>query len=39
MPDWIRSLLAVVAGFVAGSIVNMGIVMLGPSLIPSRRPC
>ena len=34
MPDWIRSLLAVIAGFVAGSIVNMGIVMLGPSLIP-----
>jgi hypothetical protein len=29
-----RNVLAVVAGFIAGSVVNLGLVMTGPSLIP-----
>lgn len=29
-----RNVLAVVAGFIAGSIVNLGLVMTGPVLIP-----
>ncbi len=31
----VRNILAVVAGIVVGSIVNMGIIQLGPSLIPN----
>jgi hypothetical protein len=34
MPDWLRNLLAIVAGFVVGSAVNMAIVVAGPTLIP-----
>ncbi len=34
MPIWLRNTLAVVAGIVAGSIVNMGLITIGPSLIP-----
>jgi len=34
MPAWVRNLLAVVAGFVLGSIVNMGIIMMSGSIIP-----
>lgn len=34
MPTWLRNVLAIIAGFVAGSIVNMAIISLGPSLIP-----
>ena len=30
-----RNLIAIVAGIIAGSVVNMGLVMLGPSLIPA----
>ena len=34
MPAAARNLLACLAGFVAGSVVNMGIVVLGSSLVP-----
>jgi threonine/homoserine/homoserine lactone efflux protein len=34
MPNGLRNTLAVIAGFVIGSIVNMAIVAVGPSLIP-----
>jgi hypothetical protein len=34
MPNLVRNILAVVAGFVAGSVVNMMLIRLGPSLIP-----
>jgi hypothetical protein len=34
MPNALRNTLAVIAGFVIGSIVNMAIVAVGPSLIP-----
>jgi hypothetical protein len=30
----LRQALAVVAGFIAGSVVNMGLVMLGPAVVP-----
>ena len=31
----VKNILAVIAGFIVGSIVNMGILMLGSSLIPA----
>lgn len=34
MPRWLRNTFALVAGIVAGSVVNMGLVMLGPVLVP-----
>ena len=34
MPNVLRNVLAVVAGIVVGSLVNMAIITLGPSLIP-----
>ena len=34
MNSHVRNFIAVLAGFVSGSIVNMALVMLGPSLIP-----
>ena len=34
MPTILRNILAVVVGLVAGSAVNMSLVMLGPSMIP-----
>lgn len=34
MPNALRNTLAVIAGFVIGSIVNMTIVTVGPTLIP-----
>ena len=34
MPPFIRLLLAVIAGFVLGSLVNMGLILLGGKLIP-----
>lgn len=34
MNSVVRNILAVVAGFVAGSVVNMAIVMVGPRIIP-----
>ncbi len=34
MKRWIRNVAAVVAGLVAGSVVNMAIVALGPMLVP-----
>ncbi len=34
MPKLLRNILAVIAGIVVGSAVNMAIVTLGPSLIP-----
>jgi hypothetical protein len=30
----LRNILAVIAGFVAGSIVNMGLIMIGPYIVP-----
>jgi hypothetical protein len=35
MPSLLRNTLAVIAGFLAGSVANMALVMLGPLLIPS----
>ena len=34
MKRWIRNVAAVIAGLVAGSVVNMAIVALGPMLVP-----
>ena len=34
MPKLLRSVLAVVLGFVAGSAVNMGLILLGSTVIP-----
>ena len=34
MPNLLRNVLAVVAGLVIGSVVNMGIITLGAALIP-----
>ncbi len=34
MPGIVRNILAGLAGFVAGSVVNMGIVVFGTSLVP-----
>lgn len=34
MPTILRNILALAAGIVAGGVVNMSLVMLGPSLIP-----
>jgi len=34
MPKLLRTVLAVILGFVAGSAVNMGLITLGPVLIP-----
>jgi hypothetical protein len=34
MPTILRNILAVIFGLVAGSVVNMSLVMLGPSVIP-----
>jgi hypothetical protein len=34
MSPVLRNVVAVLAGFVVGSVVNMAIIMLGPSLIP-----
>ena len=34
MPGLLRNVLAVVAGFIAGGLVNMTIISLSPSLIP-----
>ena len=34
MKHWVRGIVAVVLGLVVGSAVNMGIVLLGPALIP-----
>lgn len=34
MPTLLRNVLAVIAGLVVGSVVNMALVTLGPSLIP-----
>ncbi len=34
MPNWLRNVLAILAGFVAGSIVNMALISVGPMLIP-----
>lgn len=33
----LRNILAVVAGIIAGSAVNMGIIMLSSSIIPPRK--
>ena len=34
MPTLVRNIAAVLAGFVVGSLVNMALIMLSPSLIP-----
>ena len=34
MPSILRNILAVIAGFLVGGLLNMAIVMLGPALIP-----
>ncbi|MFN0182621.1 MAG: hypothetical protein ACKVQR_02270 [Aquabacterium sp.] len=34
MPIWLRIVAGVLAGLVAGSLVNMGLVALGPSIVP-----
>lgn len=34
MPNWLRNVLALVAGVIVGGVVNTAIVTLGPSLIP-----
>ena len=34
MPNWLRNVLAVVAGVVIGGAVNMALIMLSPVLIP-----
>ena len=34
MNPLIRNILAVIAGIVIGAIVNMGLIMIGPSIIP-----
>ena len=34
MPTLLRNILAVVAGVVVGSVVNMALVMIGPRIIP-----
>jgi hypothetical protein len=34
MPNWLRNVLAVLLGLVIGSVVNMTLITLGPSLIP-----
>lgn len=34
MPPLVRNALAVLAGILVGSVVNMGIITVGPSLIP-----
>ena len=34
MPKVLRNILAIVAGLIVGSVVNMAIVTLGPALIP-----
>ncbi|AOH35805.1 hypothetical protein BGP89_05070 [Luteimonas sp. JM171] len=34
MKHWLRNIAAVVAGFIVGSAVNMGIIALGPMLVP-----
>lgn len=34
MPNWLRNVLALVAGVVIGSAVNMALIMLSPALIP-----
>jgi hypothetical protein len=34
MPKLLRNVLAVLAGLVVGGIVNMGLVLLGPALVP-----
>ena len=34
MKHWLRNVAAVVAGFVAGSVVNMAIITLGPTVVP-----
>lgn len=34
MPPILRNILAVVAGFLVGSVVNMAIISVGPSVIP-----
>lgn len=34
MKHWLRNIAAVVAGFVVGSAVNMGLIALGPMLVP-----
>ena len=36
MKPWLRLVLAVVAGFVVGSVVNMGIILLG-SIVENMR--
>ncbi len=34
MAPFLKNVLAVLAGFIIGSSVNMGLIMLGPSIIP-----
>ena len=34
MPNWLRNVLALLAGIVIGSAVNMALIMLSPALIP-----
>ncbi len=34
MPPLLRNILAIIAGFVIGSVVNMAIVIIGPMVIP-----
>lgn len=34
MPTWLRNVLAIIAGFIAGGLVNSAIITLGPSIIP-----
>jgi hypothetical protein len=34
MPGWLRTFIAVIAGIVAGSVVNMALIGIGPHVIP-----
>lgn len=34
MPIWARIVLGILAGLVAGNLINMGLVTLGPSIVP-----
>jgi hypothetical protein len=34
MPTWLRNMIAILVGFLVGSLVNMAIVGIGPKLIP-----
>lgn len=34
MPNWLRNILAVIAGLVIGGVVNMALVTVSPSIVP-----